>query len=256
MGKVEVCMKWLRLLADVFLPRVCAVCGCRLHLRESYLCLHCLADLPLSYFWSGTHNSMADRFNCLMNLHGLDKGESYVHACSLFFFKTDSPYRNILYEIKYKGNVGLGRHMGMMLGSRLASSPAFGDVDVVIPVPLHWRRKWKRGYNQAEAIASGIASALGVPLRTDILKRVRHTETQTKLDVEGKEENVRGAFAAMPAAGPNTSGAVCTGNIAHILLVDDVFTTGSTLYACFTALRAVFPPSVRISVATLGFVSG
>lgn len=256
MGKVEVYMKWLRALADVFLPRVCVVCGRRLHLREQYLCLHCLSDVPVTHFWSGIHNSMADKFNHLMNSRGGDAGERYVYACSLFFFHTDSQYRNILYDIKYKGNIGLGRYMGMMLGRRLASSPVFGDVDVVIPVPLHWRRKWKRGYNQAEMIASGIASVLGTPLRTDMLRRRRHTETQTRLEVAEKAENVRGAFAAAPAAALISSRTDGTDKIRHILLVDDVFTTGSTLYACFVALRDVFPPNVRISVATLGFVGG
>ena len=195
---------------------------------------------------------MADKFNGLMNSRSGDVGESYVYACSLFFFHTDSSYRNILYDMKYKGDIDLGRYMGQMLGGRLASSEVFRDVDAVVPVPLFWRRKWKRGYNQAEIIASGVASALGAPLRTDVLKRVRHTETQTKLDVAGKAENVLGAFAAMPLAGPL---AEVTG-MKHILLVDDVFTTGSTIYECFSALRKIYPPSVRISVATLGFVSG
>lgn len=203
--------------------------------------------MPLTHFWERSHNSMADKFNDVMNSRGGGDGERYAYACALFFFNPDSPYRDILYDIKYKGNIAAGRHMGQMLGARMASAEMFGDVDAVVPVPLHWRRKWKRGYNQAEVIASGIAGAMGLPVRTDLLKRVRHTQTQTRLDVAGKEENVRDAFKAGDDGGKE---------LKHILIVDDVMTTGSTIYECFRSLRKVFPPSVRISVATLGFVGG
>jgi len=117
-------------------------------------------------------------------------------------------------------------------------------VDCVVPVPLHWKRKWKRGYNQAEIIAGEVALALHAEADKGILRRKRNTMTQTRLDVKGKEENVKDAFEAV-AEGKD---------FRHILLVDDIFTTGSTLFACFAALRFVFPPGVRISVATLGFV--
>ena len=132
-----------------------------------------------------------------------------------------------------------------MLGRKMAGAEHFKDVDVVIPVPLHWTRKWSRGYNQAECIAKTLAAELGAEMRTDILFRRRRTATQTRLSVEQKGKNVHGAFEAIgqvPAP-------------IHVLLVDDVFTTGSTLHACFVALREVFPASkVRISVVTLGFV--
>lgn len=236
-------MRWLNSVVEVFLPRVCVVCGRRLNINESCICLHCLADLPLTHFWSRTHNPMADRFNVLINSNGGSAGERYIHACPLFFFRTDSPYRNILYEIKYKGNLPTGEYMGRMLGERIKSSEIFKDIDVVIPVPLHWRRRWKRGYNQAEIIASGVASILEVPLRNDLLKRIRNTKTQTRMEIAEKAANVHDAFKAFPS-----------GELKHILIIDDVFTTGSTLMACFTALRTVFPPSVRISVATLAFV--
>ena len=134
---------------------------------------------------------------------------------------------------------------GLLLGQKLASAQWFGDIDVIIPIPLHWRRRWTRGYNQAEIIASGLSAALETPVRTDILKRHKYTKTQIRLNIKEKAGNVDGAFSV--TAGPHEG-------IRHILLVDDVFTTGSTALACFWALREVFPPSVRISVATLGFV--
>ena len=112
----------------------------------------------------------------------------------------------------------------------------------------NWSRKWKRGYNQAEVLARAIAEELGVSVRTDLLKRTRRTATQTRLDIEAKATNVEGAFQVCIKKPGTLNG------IRHIILIDDVFTTGSTLHACFVALRSVFPPSVRISVATLAFV--
>lgn len=238
--------------ADLLLPRVCIACGERLLLDENHICLHCLADIPLTYFWERDHNPMADRFNAviqdgIMETDGQDiVYERYAHAAALFYFSSDAPYRHILYALKYQGRTDLGRYFSKMLGVRLAAAEAFGDVDCVVPVPLHWLRRWRRGYNQAEIIAGEVALALGTEVRTDVLKRVRRTRTQTKMNVEEKGINVAGAFRAYrKGASPK-----------HILIVDDLFTTGSTVCACFTALRAIFPPSVRISVATLGFVGG
>ena len=196
---------------------------------------------------------MADKFNEIIQ-RGLEVGaayEPYAYATALFLYHSEAGYRHIPYQIKYMGNTDAGTFFGSMLGKKLITSTLWNDVDMIIPVPLHWTRQWKRGYNQAEVIASALAREMDVPMRTDILMRSRRTRTQTKLDIEGKARNVAGAFAVSEDAAAklrNGSGP------RHIVLVDDVFTTGSTLGACFTALRAVFPQSVRISVATLGFV--
>ena len=243
---------WWRALADLLLPRVCLVCGRKLGLHEEQICLYCLADMPLTHFWERSHNSMADKVNGLIQEllclklapDGFGAREPYAYACALFYFQSESDYRHILYSIKYKGNTIAGEYFGKMLGRKMTGAEHFRDVDVVIPVPLHWTRKWSRGYNQAECIARTLAAELGTDLRTDILFRRRKTTTQTKLSIEQKSKNVHGAFEAIQQEATPT----------HILLVDDVFTTGSTLMACHTALRTVFPPSVRISVTTLGYV--
>ena len=240
-------LRGLRAAGEIVLPRICLVCGERLLLDEKHLCLNCLADLPLTFFWSMSHNPMADKFNEMIQKGGPSAHERYAFAASLIFYHSEAEYRLIPYQIKYHGNISAGRFFGRMLGSRLATSELFADVDAVVPVPLHWTRRLKRGYNQAEVIASGVAESMGIPLRTDLLKRRRRTRTQTKMEVEEKIGNVKGAFIASPGSS-NIS------DIRHILIVDDVFTTGSTLYACFAALRTSFPPPIRISIATLGFV--
>ena len=257
-------MRGLADAVDVLLPRVCVVCGDRLLANEKIVCLHCLADMPLTHFWQLEHNPMADRFNTAVQ-DGLEAGwstiewqsgtllteetrEKYSYACALFFYSHEAAYRHILYNLKYEGRIDVGRLFGRMLGSRLKTSAAFKDVDCVMPVPLHWLRRWRRGYNQAEVIAREVSTALGVRLECHVLYRRRRTRTQTRLEISAKRANVSGAF------GIRATSADALKDTKHILLVDDVFTTGSTLHACFVALRSVFPPSVRISVATLAFV--
>ena len=239
----------LRAGSEILLPRTCIVCGETLLLDEEHLCLECMADLPQTYFWQRSHNQMADKFNEVIQRREHEAYERYAYAAALFSYHSEADYRLIPYQIKYHGNISAGRFFGRMLGRRLVSSDIYSDVDMAIPVPLHWTRKWKRGYNQAEVIAEGVAEAMKIPLRTDILKRSRRTATQTKLSIEDKTRNVSGAFSISDEYIPRM-------DIRHILLIDDVFTTGSTLGECFRALRSVFPPSVKISVATLAFVGG
>ena len=248
-GMKDMIIRSLRAAADMLMPRICMTCGKKLLLEEKHICLQCMADLPRTFFWMQPRNPMADRLNERIEDAGLSAYEPYSYAAALFFYRSDSIYRHIPQQIKYDRNLSAGAYFGRMLGRVLSGSEIFKDVDAVIPVPLHWKRKWKRGYNQAETIASAVAQTLDAPLRTDIIRRGRHTKTQTKLGVGEKSANVAGAFETCGGF----SDKEC---IRHILLVDDVFTTGSTVGACFAALRQVFPPEVRISVATLAFAGG
>lgn len=271
----------LKAVLDLLIPRKCIVCEKSLGTTEKHLCRECLEDLPHTYYWLRKFNPMADRFNALIQ-EGLEVLQSawpahgttsqhYAYATALFFYRAESGYSQITRQLKYHGDIPAGRLFGQMLGKKIASAEHFADVDAVIPVPLHWTRKWSRGYNQAEIIAREVASILGAELRTDILQRSRRTRTQTKLSIEGKAANVHGAFVVQENifdcfknknSGRSSSHnklnkkADCSDltNLKHLLLIDDVFTTGSTLYACHQALRSTFPPEVRISVATLAFV--
>ena len=214
---------WLQALLELFFPRFCLVCGNRLPLDERHICSHCLEDLPRTYYSKMSRNRMADRLNAFIQ-RDLDVGQSlrgdgpvpYSYATALFFYRAGTGYRDIT------------KHLN------------------VIPVPLHWTRRWSRGFNQAEVIASVLARRLGASLREDVLSRRRKTKTQTRLSIEGKAANVAGAFMV-------NKGVKLTG-CSHVLIVDDVFTTGSTVHECYKALRSLCPPNTRISVATLACV--
>ena len=296
---------YLRAILDLFLPRECLACGCRLGLRERHLCLACAADVPYTYHWLSTHNPLADRFNAVLERHRpADERMDYAYAAALMHYK--GPYRAIPRALKYHGDLAAGRFYGGLLGRRLASVPYFADVDLIIPVPLHWTRRRSRGYNQAEIIAQAICDAFChsedlngvsychseetegrrknltsfVQCRSDILVRARRTRTQTKLTIEQKARNVASAFQVsfapihrdasfhprldafrhllldalhLPRL-DRESPQEALARARHILLVDDTFTTGATLYACYAALRPY--TSARISIATLAAVEG
>ena len=243
----------LESLADLALPRCCMVCGRQLETRENHLCIYCSADFPFTRFWLSPLNSMADRFNGMIS-RTMDENpdretyESYSYAAALFFYHGEAGYRQIPQGLKYRKRLGEGRHFARMLGNKIFPCEWFADVDMVVPVPLHWKRRWTRGYNQAEVIAAELAGIQDCVMETRLLTRNRQTATQTRLSVEDKSANVHGAFGLV-----EKTAAVCSPS--HILLVDDVFTTGATITACHQVLRSRFGTGTRISAATLGFVT-
>ena len=298
------------------MPRVCLACGCRLGMRERHLCLACAADVPYTRYWLQSHNPLADRFNAVLERHRGTEPMDYAYAVALMHYKGN--YRSIPRALKYHADLAAGRHFGALLGRRIASAPHFADIDLVIPVPLHWTRLRSRGYNQSAILARAIvdafsshrlpvaagndetpstpsvstdatasvlpgASATVIPgltgnlplpvCRTDLLVRARRTRTQTRLSVEEKARNVASAFRVPERfslwhrlvsrlnrlfhlhSGPDPeSPASVLASARHILLVDDTFTTGATLYACYAALRPY--TTARISIATLAAVEG
>lgn len=237
----------IRALADLIMPRTCLACGRPLGVQEKHLCIWCEEDLPFTYYWEQAHNPMADEFNALLERRrGKEESLPYIYAAALLFYHHENPYKSIPQALKYKGNRTAGKFYAALLGRYMASSEQYKDVDWVIPVPLHRIRKWRRGYNQAEVIAKELADALEARLGADVLRRVRRTHSQTSLDAQARIRNVANVFRIrhLPSA-PR-----------HLLIVDDTFTTGATLAACFSVLRTALGPDVRISVATLSVVQG
>lgn len=243
---------YLRAAADLALPRCCTVCGRPLHMREEVLCLPCRIGLPYTHFETLSHNPMADRLNGILQRQRPDGApfDGYARAAALLYYNESTPYRRIPQALKYHRDFGCGEHFGRMLGDRLGASPLFGDVDCLVPVPLHWTRRRRRGYNQAAVIA--LAAKGKEAVFADLLRRRRRTSTQVRLGSVDKARNVSHAFEIRKKALERYLKR--HGMPKHVLIIDDVFTTGATVAACYTALREVLPTSVRLSVATLSFV--
>ena len=224
---------------DLLFPRKCVVCGKELLLFERHLCMDCIAELPLTYFWKYRENPAA------LCLTGRAKIENVY---SLFYYSGE--YKKILHSLKYRSNVPLARHMGRMLGEKIKKCGAV--YDYIVPVPLHFIKKWKRGYNQSHIIAGGIKRGLGCgSVAARIIKRTRFTGTQTKKEKIERWINVRGAFALCNDSPHRIARYSRLLEGKNILLVDDVFTTGATLNACCQLLNRF---GCKITIATLAYV--
>lgn len=220
-------------LVDLFFPKLCITCGERLISQENYLCMNCWHDLPVTNFHKNQNNKVAQLF------WGRVKIEN---ATSFFGYKKGSRYRELIHYIKYKGLKELGFETGRRFGLILAQTPEFSSIDIVVPVPLHKRKLKKRGFNQSDWIATGIAEALKKPVSTDNLFRRVFTSTQTKKNRFERFRNVEGIFAINNSVQFEEK---------HILLIDDVVTTGSTLEACAVELLKL--RNTKVSIATLAF---
>jgi len=218
-------------LFNLLFPDLCVVCGENLVRNEHHICMTCLHSIPKTNYHLISDNPIEKRF--------WGKVQTF-RGTAFFFFQKGSPFQKLLHALKYKGNKEIGEVLGKYAASDLLDSPDFNAIDVIIPVPLHPQKFKTRGYNQSEWIAQGLSVVLEKPIDTTTLIRNRENTTQTKKSVYQRYENTEGIFEI-------TDKNLLTGK--HILLVDDVLTTGSTLEACIQALLVV--DNVRISVFTL-----
>lgn len=223
-------------LFSLFFPRLCAVCGKSLIHAEQLLCLGCNSDLPRSGYWQREENIITHLFNESQEI-------KIEHASSFLYYTKESPYHQLLHRLKYKGEPQIGIKLGQWFGAELKNAPLYQTIETIIPVPLHPRKERKRGYNQSRLFAQGIASTTGWTLETDVLKRTKHTSTQTKLNREERKKNVAGAFGL--SREERIAGK-------HILLVDDVLTTGATLHTC--AAELLTAPECKVWVATIAYI--
>ena len=166
-------------------------------------------------------------------------------ATSYFFYRKGSDFRKILHQFKYGGRKELGAIMGRFMAAELATTDFFEGIDVIIPVPLHPRKRRARGYNQSEWIARGVSQVVGLPVDVSSVIREKHTDTQTRKSTYERWENVDGIFRLCHPE--NFVGK-------HVLIIDDVLTTGSTTTACADVFHEV--EGVRISVLTLAVAEG
>lgn len=224
-------------LGHLIYPRTCAVCHEGLTQGEEVICTSCLYDLPRTRTWKHADNPVAKL------LWGRVPVEQ---ACAYFYFAKGSRYQRLLHMLKYYGRRDVGVFLGQRFGQELRNSALYADVEAVVPVPLHPRKQHQRGYNQSQAIAEGLAQRTGWRVVADVLHRHRFTQTQTKKNREERLENVANAFGVGKAE--HLAGR-------HVLLVDDVITTGATTEHCVQALVDACH-GIRVSVAALAFASG
>ena len=219
----------------LFYPELCAACGSNLYQQEKVLCTKCLYNLPRTYFHKVPSNPIEQ------SLWGRVEIE---RASAFYFFQKADRYQQLLHILKYKNRKDIGFELGRLYGADLAKEKAFSEIDFIIPVPLHKKKKHKRGFNQSEIIAAGLEEFLSARLRTDILIRKKQTDTQTRKSRYERWENIQDVFGVKNSKELNNK---------HILLVDDVFTTGATVEGCAIALHNV--ADVKISVVTLAYAS-
>lgn len=222
--------------SDLFaliLPRTCAACRKPLRDWEECLCLLCLTKLPVTHFDRDPENALAEIFWGRTRL---------VQAVAWFYFRKGSAYQDALHKLKYNDRPDIGFSLGRQYGYELNRSHLFTRPDLLIPVPLNPRKQRRRGYNQSEAIARGISAGLRVPVMAGALSRPGSTSTQTRKNRYERYLNVTGKFrVTQPVVLENK----------HVMLVDDVITTGATLEACAEQLLDI--PGVTVSVAALAW---
>ncbi|MFV0592626.1 MAG: ComF family protein [Draconibacterium sp.] len=218
---------------ELFFPSLCVTCGERLISQEKFVCLNCWYDLPVTNFHLEPENKVEQLFWGRVNI---------ANATAFYSYKKGSRYQQLIHFVKYKGMKELGVEAGRKFGYRLAEAGRFSSADVLLPVPLHPKKEKKRGYNQCLYIARGIAEVLNKPVLADNLYRKVFTSTQTRKNRFERWQNTEGIF---DIRRPDE----LMGK--HILLVDDVVTTGSTLEACAYQLLKI--DGVKVSIATLAF---
>lgn len=218
-------------LLQALFPSACACCGDVMIPGEKQICLNCLADLTATLY-SGHDDNRTERL--------LGGRSRFLHATSIFVFRKGNTVQKLIHAMKFHGNSDLCVLMGRQMGMELLRSGRFDDVDLLVPVPLHWRRRLQRGYNQSELLCRGIGQVLGRPVNSRALVRHRYTQQQSLQDSTDRERNVEGAFRVRRPDDLRGK---------HILLIDDVLTTGATLGSCCDVLEKV--NGLKISIATL-----
>lgn len=220
---------------QLFYPHVCAGCGSDALTNESRLCVKCIYNLPATGFEAHSPNPIEKM------LAGRIKFEK---ATAQFYFTKESLIQKLMHQFKYRSNKDLGKQLGTIMGVQLKDSNRFDDIDALVPLPLFENKERKRGYNQSTVLCKGISEILHVAIIESAIIRPVHTETQTKKNRIERWKNMEGKFQLVDESKIKNK---------HILLIDDVITTGATLEACANTLLQA--ENVKVSIATLCFAS-
>lgn len=223
----------LKLLLDLFFPKVCVGCKNVLVEQEHIICIECLHDLPVTNLHINDSKVISNIFYGTVVLQ---------HATALFYFPKKGIVRQLIHQLKYKNQQEISNYLGKWLGVELVESEFYKSVDVVIPVPLHKKRMKERSYNQVAGFGEELAICLQASYNDITLLRIKNTVTQTVKDRLTRWRDVQTIFEVLDIKSLEGK---------HILLVDDVITTGATIKACVKELHKI--PNIKISLAVMAY---
>ena len=223
----------LRDVASLILPRTCLACGRVLLENEGCVCLTCRYNMPLTNFAKHKNNPVKLLFENVLPIES---------ASAMFWFVGGTEWQHIIHNFKYYGRWLFAQKMGEWLGEELLESGNFDGVDAIIPIPLHYRRRLRRGYNQSEQLALGVGRKMGVKCDFRSVRRCSYNESQTSKSQTERWDNVEEIFEVRNAEKLRGK---------HVLLLDDVLTTGATMTSCAMAIIKACEGDVKISIASL-----
>ncbi len=224
-------MSFFEDILNLFFPKVCATCGDTLVKNEDLICFKCRTEVPKANYQSSSDNELKDRFTGKLKIE-------YAWA-GLLFYKSGITQK-LLHEFKYNNHPEIGELFGRQLAMKMNEEKIFEKIDMIIPVPLHPKKERKRGYNQSQYFARGISEIINIPTHIHYLKRIKHSASQTGKSREIRWKSVENAFEVQTPDELISK---------HILLVDDVITTGATIEAC--GKKLLDAGVSKISIATL-----
>jgi len=228
--------QWISPLIRLFFPHYCVVCEGRLREEEEVLCAECWQRFPRTNFQMLKDNPVERLFWGKFTLG---------RATAFCYYWQEDDYSRIVRLLKYDGRPDVGISMGKKMAAELWLSGFFEGIDMLIPIPLHEKRQKERGYNQSEEFARGIAELTEIPVATDVVERLSFGISQTKLNHWERRENVENVFHLINGESISNR---------HVLLVDDIMTTGSTIISCGSELLKA--GNVKISILTIGYTKG
>ena len=226
-------LPWATKIANLFYPNICQACAKELVGNENSICVACWKDLPETKFHFQINNPLEQKFWGRLPVE---------YATSMYYFNKDARIQDVLHALKYRKNTEIGLMLGRKFAEEIKMCTWIADIDCLIPIPLSQKKTQKRGYNQSEYIAKGMGEILNLGVITTAVERVKHTETQTSKTRSERLDNMKAAFEVKDPSLLNQK---------HVLLIDDVITTGATLESCAEAILK--QGNTKLSIATLAY---